>query len=175
MGEWVTCNHSVSRPQVLHAYTLHRQPPSVMQALAVKGRRCLGPSSTHAQPTPIIPTGCTYPRAAQRPTISVVRSRRDPCTATARPSLSLPQQQQEPQAAEASGKQEVEIRPGVLQGFWEFQGHKIRYQRSGDKGHGILLVHGFGANADHYRKNIRALGETHRVFAIDLLGCVEGV
>ena len=29
----------------------------------------------------------------------------------------------------------------------------LRYQRSGDSGVPVLLVHGFGANADHWRKN----------------------
>lgn len=37
----------------------------------------------------------------------------------------------------------------------------------------ILLVHGFGGNADHFRKNIMPLHENgFNVFAIDLLGCV---
>ena len=30
--------------------------------------------------------------------------------------------------------------------FWEWKGHKIRYQRSGDSGPAVLLVHGFGGN-----------------------------
>ncbi|KAF5833880.1 Alpha/Beta hydrolase protein, partial [Dunaliella salina] len=34
----------------------------------------------------------------------------------------------------------------------------------------LVCVHGFGGNADHWRKNIGALGKHHRVFAIDLLG-----
>ena len=34
----------------------------------------------------------------------------------------------------------------------------------------MILVHGFGGNADHWRKNTPALGRRGRVFAIDLLG-----
>ena len=34
-----------------------------------------------------------------------------------------------------------------------------------------LCTHpGFGANADHWRKNTPVLGKQHRTFAIDLLG-----
>lgn len=34
----------------------------------------------------------------------------------------------------------------------------------------MLLVHGFGANADHWRKNTPVIGEWGRCFSIDLLG-----
>lgn len=34
----------------------------------------------------------------------------------------------------------------------------------------MVLVHGFGGNADHWRKNTPVLGRKGRVFAIDLLG-----
>lgn len=34
----------------------------------------------------------------------------------------------------------------------------------------MVLVHGFGANSDHWRKNIADLGRSHRVYSIDLLG-----
>ncbi|KAI8464386.1 MAG: Alpha/Beta hydrolase protein [Monoraphidium minutum] len=66
---------------------------------------------------------------------------------------------------------EVEVRPGVMQGFWEWEGHRIRYQRSGEAGPAVLLVHGFGGNADHWRKSTPELGAAgHRAYAIDLLG-----
>ena len=45
-----------------------------------------------------------------------------------------------------------------------------RYQRSGDTGIPVLLVHGFGANADHWRKNTPVIGEWGRCWSIDLLG-----
>lgn len=41
---------------------------------------------------------------------------------------------------------------------------------AGDKGPPLVLVHGFGASAYHYRYNIPALAQSHRVYAIDLLG-----
>ena len=41
---------------------------------------------------------------------------------------------------------------------------------SGDKGTPLLLIHGFGASAYHWRYNINELAKTHRVYAIDLLG-----
>ena len=66
--------------------------------------------------------------------------------------------------------EEVEIRPGVYQGFWEWRGYKIRYLRSGNSGLPILCVHGFGGNADHWRKNLNELGKNNRAYAIDLLG-----
>lgn len=34
----------------------------------------------------------------------------------------------------------------------------------------MLLIHGFGASAYHWRYTIPELAKTHRVFAIDLLG-----
>ncbi len=54
--------------------------------------------------------------------------------------------------------------------FWSWKGYRIRYQRSGDSGPAVLLVHGFGGNADHWRKNTPVLGQRHQAYAIDLLG-----
>jgi pimeloyl-ACP methyl ester carboxylesterase len=34
----------------------------------------------------------------------------------------------------------------------------------------LVLIHGFGANSDHWRKNLPFLAKSHRVYAIDLLG-----
>eukprot|EP00878_Enallax_costatus_P002483 GHUV01002663.1.p1 GENE.GHUV01002663.1~~GHUV01002663.1.p1 ORF type:complete len:406 (+),score=72.01 GHUV01002663.1:129-1220(+) len=63
-----------------------------------------------------------------------------------------------------------EVKPGVYEGFWNWKGHKIRYQRSGDSAEAVLLVHGFGGNCDHWRKNTPVLGQKFRTYAIDLLG-----
>lgn len=54
--------------------------------------------------------------------------------------------------------------------FWIWQGCRLRYQQAGDRGPALLLIHGFGASSDHWRKNLPDLGREHRVFAIDLLG-----
>ena len=80
---------------------------------------------------------------------------------------------------EALDNNEVELRPGTFEGFTSFRGHKIRYQRahgpstSSPSSPTVLLVHGFGGNCDHFRKNIDELAQRdggNRVYAIDLLG-----
>lgn len=53
---------------------------------------------------------------------------------------------------------------------WEWHGLPIHYQQSGNTGPALLLIHGFGASCDHWRKNIPVLAQAHRVFALDLLG-----
>ncbi|KAF8041113.1 hypothetical protein BT93_B3131 [Corymbia citriodora subsp. variegata] len=54
--------------------------------------------------------------------------------------------------------------------IWNWRGYSIRYQCCGDSGPALVLIHGFGANSDHWRKNIPVLGKSHRVYAIDLIG-----
>lgn len=53
---------------------------------------------------------------------------------------------------------------------WAWRGFPICYQTQGQSGPAIVLVHGFGASWGHWRKNIPALAETGRVYAIDLIG-----
>lgn len=67
-------------------------------------------------------------------------------------------------SSSSSSTIEVETR------FWKWQNYTIRYQAAGDRGPALILIHGFGANCDHWRKNIPVLASQHRVFAIDLLG-----
>ncbi len=57
--------------------------------------------------------------------------------------------------------------------YWQWRGHKIYYVYAGEKQPQrppLLLVHGFGASTDHWRKNITGLCSDFEVFAIDLLG-----
>ncbi|HAC63801.1 MAG TPA: alpha/beta hydrolase [Cyanothece sp. UBA12306] len=57
--------------------------------------------------------------------------------------------------------------------YWQWQGHSIYYVRAGSRHPQrppLLLVHGFGASTDHWRKNIDQLQEDFEVWAIDLLG-----
>ncbi|PKI71509.1 hypothetical protein CRG98_008026, partial [Punica granatum] len=53
---------------------------------------------------------------------------------------------------------------------WNWRGYSIRYQCSGNGGPALVLIHGFGANSDHWRKNIPVLAKSHRVYSIDLIG-----
>lgn len=57
--------------------------------------------------------------------------------------------------------------------YWQWRGHKVYYVQAGEKQPqrpSLLLVHGFGASTDHWRKNITGLCADFQVFAIDLLG-----
>jgi pimeloyl-ACP methyl ester carboxylesterase len=54
--------------------------------------------------------------------------------------------------------------------FWKWQGYQIRYQSAGEQGVPILCIHGFGASADHWRKNLPELASNYRVYALDLIG-----
>ncbi|MBD2580581.1 alpha/beta fold hydrolase [Oscillatoria sp. FACHB-1406] len=60
--------------------------------------------------------------------------------------------------------------PGI---FWQWRGHSIYYVAAGcpqPNRPPLLLVHGFGASTDHWRKNIAELQADFAVYAIDLLG-----
>lgn len=57
--------------------------------------------------------------------------------------------------------------------YWQWQEQSIYYVRSGDRHPHrppLLLIHGFGASTDHWRKNITELSRDFEVWAIDLLG-----
>lgn len=57
--------------------------------------------------------------------------------------------------------------------YWQWRGHNVYYVQAGEKkpqSPSLLLVHGFGASTDHWRKNITELCKDFQVFAIDLLG-----
>ncbi|MFN3926772.1 MAG: alpha/beta fold hydrolase [Pseudanabaenaceae cyanobacterium] len=57
--------------------------------------------------------------------------------------------------------------------FWEWRGQKVYYVQAGGEHRGyppLLLVHGFGASTDHWRKNIADLQQDFQVWAIDLIG-----
>ncbi|MEB3180914.1 MAG: alpha/beta fold hydrolase [Nostocaceae cyanobacterium] len=53
---------------------------------------------------------------------------------------------------------------------WTWQGFSIYYQHQGNSGPAVILLHGFGASCYHWRKNIPALAQHCRVYAIDLIG-----
>lgn len=56
--------------------------------------------------------------------------------------------------------------------YWLWRGQKIYFVSAGHNPHHppLLLVHGFGASTDHWRKNIAELSQDFEVYAIDLLG-----
>ena len=68
------------------------------------------------------------------------------------------------------------ISPATMQfpgTYWQWRGNSIYYVCAGKKQSSkppLLLVHGFGASTDHWRKNIAQLQEQFQVWAIDLLG-----
>ncbi|XP_072964159.1 pheophytinase, chloroplastic [Typha angustifolia] len=53
--------------------------------------------------------------------------------------------------------------------FWTWKGHKIHYVEQGS-GPPVVLIHGFGASAFHWRYNIPELARNYKVYAVDLLG-----
>jgi pimeloyl-ACP methyl ester carboxylesterase len=64
----------------------------------------------------------------------------------------------------------IQSTPGT---YWQWRGHSIYYVCAGQpqsQKPPILLVHGFGASTDHWRKNIVQLQTQFQVWAIDLLG-----
>ncbi|KAJ3692494.1 hypothetical protein LUZ60_012844 [Juncus effusus] len=67
--------------------------------------------------------------------------------------------------------QGIEMLPFKSDGynFWNWRGHKIHYIVQG-AGPSIVLVHGFGASAFHWRYNIPELAKKYKVYALDLLG-----
>ncbi|WP_404785582.1 alpha/beta fold hydrolase [Altericista sp. CCNU0014] len=54
--------------------------------------------------------------------------------------------------------------------YWEWKGWRIHYVKAGTTGPNLVLIHGFGASTDHWRKNIEALSDRYCVWAVDLLG-----
>lgn len=64
----------------------------------------------------------------------------------------------------------TDAQPGT---YWQWRGEKIYYVSAGETNkHNppLLLIHGFGASTDHWRKNITDLSQDFSVWAIDLLG-----
>ena len=65
------------------------------------------------------------------------------------------------------------ILPSIPGTYWQWRNNSIYYVSAGQKQSdlpALLLVHGFGASTDHWRKNISSLQERFQVWAIDLLG-----
>jgi pimeloyl-ACP methyl ester carboxylesterase len=57
--------------------------------------------------------------------------------------------------------------------FWQWRQQSIYYVKAGEQRFDrppLLLIHGFGASTDHWRKNVAGLSQDFEVWAIDLLG-----
>jgi pimeloyl-ACP methyl ester carboxylesterase len=57
--------------------------------------------------------------------------------------------------------------------YWQWRGHNVYYVKAGEakpQRPPLLLIHGFGASTDHWRKNITPLCNDFEVYAVDLLG-----
>jgi pimeloyl-ACP methyl ester carboxylesterase len=63
------------------------------------------------------------------------------------------------------------ITPQVSQSiYWEWKSWRVHYVQAGTVGPNLVLIHGFGASTDHWRKNIEVLSAHYRVWSVDLLG-----
>ncbi|MFK8184298.1 MAG: alpha/beta fold hydrolase [Phormidesmis sp.] len=59
--------------------------------------------------------------------------------------------------------------------YWQWRNYRIHYTKAGDaSAHperpALLLIHGFGASTDHWRKNVAELQADFEVYALDLIG-----
>ncbi len=76
-------------------------------------------------------------------------------------------------AVDPSEQPNIHTTPAFMGQYWPWQGHAIHYVQVGNaqsEGPPLLLIHGFGASTDHWRKNIAELQTDFEVWAIDLLG-----
>ncbi|MBC1268936.1 alpha/beta fold hydrolase [Trichormus variabilis FSR] len=64
---------------------------------------------------------------------------------------------------------------GGNQRDWVWRGGRARYtyirpSQEGQEKTPLILLHGFGASIGHWRHNLEVLGESHTVYALDMLG-----
>lgn len=67
------------------------------------------------------------------------------------------------------------IPPAENGAYWQWRGYRVHYVQAGDRltdpnRPPLLLIHGFGASTDHWRKNIAELQRDFEVYALDLIG-----
>ena len=81
-----------------------------------------------------------------------------------------------PLETDKRGRERLAYRPDGYS-TWEWQhetasgaSHKINYVAAGDSGPIVVLIHGFGASAYHWRYVIPELSKKARVYALDCLG-----
>ncbi|XP_016490119.1 uncharacterized protein LOC107809933 isoform X1 [Nicotiana tabacum] len=71
-------------------------------------------------------------------------------------------------AESSQGLQQLPFKPEGYN-YWTWRGHKIHYVEEGE-GFPVVLIHGFGTSAFHWRYNIPELAKNYKVYALDLLG-----
>jgi len=71
----------------------------------------------------------------------------------------------------------VPIPPAQDGAYWQWRDYRIHYTKAGANQAAdyperppLVLIHGFGASTDHWRKNIAELQSDFEVYAIDLIG-----
>lgn len=105
---------------------------------------------------------------------SVVAASRCFWTAARRPGRRRRRAQRRAVGSPAPPAPALEVQaPGVgaaVGRWWSWRGHRVRYVVLGE-GPPVLLVHGFGASADYFRKLLPAVAaEGYSAYAVDLLG-----
>ncbi len=66
--------------------------------------------------------------------------------------------------------------PAIDGAYWQWRGYRVHYIQAGNKAGPqaerppLLLIHGFGASTDHWRKNVADLQADFEVYAMDLIG-----
>lgn len=87
--------------------------------------------------------------------------------------IAAPTTTAQPKALEDFDYETNDRLPWLPDGYnsWDWRGHKINYLEMGDSSKpALLLIHGFGASAYHFRYNIPELARDHHVYAFDMLG-----
>jgi pimeloyl-ACP methyl ester carboxylesterase len=73
--------------------------------------------------------------------------------------------------AQSVGSKEDDMSGNVLQDRYVKVGNiNTRFWTAGTTGPSILMIHGLGGSVEFWQPNVGALGETHRVYALDLPG-----
>jgi pimeloyl-ACP methyl ester carboxylesterase len=138
-------------------------------------------------------SAATAPSSAARAAVRTTTIARPPSLLLRKPSSSLSARRASV-LLRAAREGEVEVRPGVYQGYWTWkpesmpgEAHRIRYVRSDgssdEGGEGstsattptpttppLVFVHGFGSNADQFRKQVGRIRPGTATYAVDLLG-----
>ncbi len=67
------------------------------------------------------------------------------------------------------------VPPAQNGAYWQWHGYRVHYTKAGTaiahpERPALLLIHGFGASTDHWRKNAAELQADFEVYAMDLIG-----